>query len=324
MFTLFYFSRNNERWCTMKRMTEKAIASHMKTVDSRRRILETGVESVAKGFTSALFVYGPGGLGKSHLLTMMLDNIVDKGWRHHTAHSTPKALFLSILQSPDAIHLYEDCEKMLKTDLSASILRAACGSPNERVRRVTYETNNEDLKFEFRGGIIIATNQNLSRTNGPLAAVASRFRPILWDMTLEERIACIVTMSRAEHRKGNVALTAKECEAVAWKLIDMTCQSTSKVDLDLRLFAEHALPAYAQSKQDPTMKWEDLMQAKLMGIATTVQETQEERTRKMQQLAQKIASEGGTGKERIEKWKAMTGLGQAIYFRHLKASKGKK
>jgi hypothetical protein len=305
----------------MKRMTEKQIAAHMKTIDARREILEKGVQSVAQGFTSALFVYGPGGLGKSHLLTTMLDSIADKGWRHHTAHSTPKALFLAMLQSADSIHLYEDCEKMLKTDLSASILRAACGSPNDRVRRVTYETNTEDLKFNFSGGIIIATNQNLSRTNGPLAAVASRFRPILWDMTLEERIACIVTMSRKDHVKGKVAMTAAECEKVAWELIDMTCESSSKVDLDLRLFAEHALPAYAQSKIDSKMKWKDLLQAKLMGIATTVEETQEERTRSMQQLAQKIASEGGTGKERIAKWKALTGLGQAIYFRHLKSGK---
>lgn len=305
----------------MKRMTEKQIASHMKVIDNRRRILETGVEQVARGFTSALFVWGPGGLGKSHLLTQMLTNIVDKGWRHHTAHSTPKALFLSLLQSPDAIHLYEDCEKMLKTDLSASILRAACGSPNDRVRRVTYETNNEDLKFDFRGGIIIATNQNLSRSNGPLAAVASRFRPILWDLTLEERIACIVTMSRAEHTKGKVVMTPKECEKVAWELIDMTCDSSSKVDLDLRLFAEHALPAFAQSKIDPTMNWKDLLQAKLMGIATTVDQTQEERTRTLKQLAEKINAEQCTGKEKIAKWKEVTGLGQAIYYRHLKASK---
>src|SRR5258708_21035882 len=253
----------------MKRMSEKSLAANMKTIESRRNILEKGVESVAKGFTSALFVYGPGGLGKSHLLTMMLKNLTDKGWRHHTAHSTPKALFLALLQSPSSIHLYEDCEKMLKTDLSASILRAACGAPNDAKRRVTYETNNEDLKFDFTGGIVIASNQNLARTNGPLAAVASRFRPILWDMTVEERIACIVTMSRQEHVKGGVTISAKMAEMVAWTLVDMTCDSSSKVDLDLRLFAEHALPAYAQSIKDPIMKWKDLLQAKLMGVAIT-------------------------------------------------------
>lgn len=305
----------------MKRMSERLIEANMKTIESRRRSLEMGVEQVTKGFTSALFVYGPGGLGKSHLLTTMLSSIVDKGWRHHTAHSTPLAVFLALLESPSSVHLYEDCEKMLKTDLTASILRAACGAPNDRVRRVTYETNNKDLKIDFTGGIIIATNQNLSRTNGPLAAVASRFRPILWDMTLEERIACIVSISRNEHTKGKVTLTPAECEKVAWELIDMATKSDSKVDLDLRLFSEHALPAYAQSKIDPRMNWKELMHAKLMGIATTMEETQEQRTRTLQQLAQKIDLEGGTGKDKIAKWKQMTNLGQAIYYRHLRSSK---
>lgn len=305
----------------MKRMTEKQIESHVKTVEGRKRILEDGITAVASGFTSGMFVYGPGGLGKSHLLTQMLDNICDKGWRHHTSHSTPKALFLALLQSPDAIHLYEDCELMLKTQLTASILRAACGSPNDRARRVTYETASEDMKFDFRGGIIIATNQNLARLNGPLQAVASRFRPILWDMTLEERIAMIVTISRNPHKRGTVELTAKECEKVAWELIEETCDSSSKVDLDLRLFTEHALPAFAQAKIDPTMDWKALIRAKLMGIAQSTEETQADKTRRLEQLAQKIASEGGTTKEKIAKWRKLTELGQAIYYRHLKSAK---
>lgn len=308
----------------MKRMTEKQIAANMKTIDSRRAMLEKGVESVTGGFTSALFVYGPGGLGKSHLLKEMLKNISDKGWQHHTGHSTPKALFLALLQSPDSIHLYEDCEPMLKVALTASILRAACGAPNDSARRVTYEVQGEDLKFDFRGGIVMATNSNLARGNGPLQAVASRFRPIAWDMTLEERIACIVTISRKDHTKGGVRITSKEAEKVAWTLIDMTCDSSSKVDLDLRLYTEHALPAYAQSLRDPSMKWQDLMQAKLMGVAITTEETQVEKTRRLEQLVQKIDSEGGTMKEKIAKWAKMTELGKAIYYRHLKSVKRRK
>jgi len=302
----------------MKRMSENEIAKQMKLIDKRREILENGVQSVVKGFSSALFVWGPAGLGKSHLLTVMLDGIAGNGWRHHTAHSTPKAMFMSLLQEPAAIHLYEDCEKILKTDLSASILRAACGAPNERVRWITYETANEVLRVAFTGGIIIATNQNLSRQNGPLQGVASRFRPIRWDMTLQERIASILTIAKKPCVRGGISLTAKECLKVADALIEMCSDSTSPLDLDLRLFTEHALPAFAQSKQSPSMRWQDLMQAKLLGVATTVEDSQVERSRKLQQLAQKIDAEGGTSKEKVAKWKDLSGLGQAIYFRHLK------
>lgn len=308
----------------MKRMDDKQVAKHMLAIDARRKILMEGVESVCKGFTTALFVYGPGGLGKSHVLREMLEGIKDKAWRHHTAHSTPKALFESLWRDDSAVHLYEDCEKMLKTDLSASILRAACGAPDQRERRITYETAKENLKIVFTGGIIFATNENLSRTNGPMQAVASRFRPIKWDMTLEERIACILTIAKRPTERNGVKLDAKECTKVANELVDMTADSTGTVDLDLRLFCEHALPAYAQSKQNPAMKWKDLMQAKLLGCATTMEDTQHERTRKLQQLAQKIDLEGGTAKEKVAKWVKETELGQAIYYRHLKAGKGPK
>ena len=308
----------------MKQMSAKEIAKYQSSIESRRKIVMNGVESVCKGFSTALFVWGPGGLGKSHVLRECLEGMNGAAWRHHTAHSTPKALFLALLNDPTAIHLYEDCEKILKTDLSASILRAACGAPDQRERLITYETNSESLKVKFTGGIIFATNENLSRTNGPMQAVASRFRPIKWDMTLEERIACILTIAKKDCVRNGVVITSKEAVRVAKELVEMTSDSSSRVDLDLRLFCEHALPAYAQSKQNPGMSWQDLLQAKLSGVAVTNEDSQQERTRKLQQLAQKIHAEGGSTKEKIAKWKELTELGQAIYYRHLRDGKSAK
>lgn len=305
----------------MHKMTAKQQKQLLDAIEKRRAIMENAVSSVSKGFTSALFVWGPPGLGKSHLLTVMLDGIAGPGWRHHTAHSTPKALFMSLCEEPNAIHLYEDCEKLLKTDLSASILRAACGAPNERERWITYETANERLRVKFTGGIVIATNSNLSRVNGPLQGVASRFRPIKWDMTLEERIASIYQIAERACVRGRVPLSVKECRKVADELVEMVTDTKSAFDLDLRLYTEHALPAYAQSKDSPEMNWKDLLQAKLLGVATTMEDTQLERTRRLQQLAQKIALEGGTTKQKLAKWKDLTGLAKSIYYRHLKSTK---
>jgi hypothetical protein len=305
----------------MKTMTTQAAKKHLDAVTKRRATLEDAVLSVVKGFSPALFVWGAPGLGKSHLLTTMLDGIAGAGWKHHTAHSTPKALFMSLMSDPHAVHLFEDCEKMLKTDLCASILRAACGAPNERVRKITYETANERHNVSFYGGVIIATNANLSRVNGPLQGVASRFRPIRWEMSLPERIATIMQLAERPYTKMGVEVTKKECKKVATRLVEMVTDARSDLDLDLRLFTEHALPAYAQAKSTPGMKWEDLLLAKLHGVATTVDETQETRTRHLCQLAQKIDLEGGNTKQKVAKWKQLTELGQAMYFRHLKTGK---
>jgi hypothetical protein len=305
----------------MKPMSAKQQQSLLAAVAKRRAIFQSAVISVVKGFTSALFVWGGPGLGKSHLLTTILDGVAGTGWRHHTAHSTPKALFMTLMEEPYAIHLFEDCEKLLKTDLSASILRAACGAPQERVRMISYETANETLRVKFYGGIVIATNANLSRVNGPLQGVASRFRPIRWEMTLQERIATILQLAEMPYRKGGVELSKKETKKVALRLIEMVSDARSDLSLDLRLYMEHALPAFAQAKANPGMSWEDLLLAKLTGVAQTNEDSQLERTRKLQQLAQKIDIEGGTSKHKVARWKELTELGQAIYFRHLRAAK---
>jgi hypothetical protein len=302
-------------------MSQKQQEKILKGLEERRKILEDAVVAVVRGFSPALFVWGAPGLGKSHLLTTMLEALADNGWRHHTGHSTPKGLFLSLYESPHAIHLYEDCEQVLKTDMTASILRAACGAPNQRERLITYKTAHEDLRCHFFGGVIIATNANLSRTNGPMQGVSSRFRPIRWDMTYEERIAMILRLSEREYSKMGVVLTKKECRKVALRLIEICASSDSDRQLDLRLYTEHALPAYAQAKESPSMKWEDLLNAKLSGVANTMQGGQEERTRALQQLAQKIDLEGGNGKEKIEKWKRLSECGPAMYYRHLKGGR---
>ena len=308
----------------MLRFNEKQIAENLDRINKRKAILESAVQSVVTGFSPAMFLWGPPGLGKSHVLTTLLDGLAAKGWIHHTAYSTPKALMLSIAESPTAIHVFEDCERMLKTDLSASILRAACGAPADRVRYVTWETANERFKIKFLGSVVIVTNQNLAKLSGPMQGVASRFRPIKWDMTLEERCSIILDLGKRSATKGGMALTPKECTKVAKRLIEMVSESQLEFDLDIRLFTEHALPAFAQAKAHPGLNWEDLMMAKLMGSAQTVEETQQDRTRRLEQLAQAIDLEGGNTKSKIAKWKSLTELGQAIYYRHLRNARKQK
>ena len=146
-------------------------------MEERLKLLCDQVAAVAQGYTNAMFLYGPGGLGKTHHVTTQLEALCGKSWRHHTAYSTPKALMMALTEYPDSVHLFEDCERLYKTDVAASLLRAACGSPKQKDRWVTYETAHETLRILFRGGLVIVSNENISRTKGPLAAVASRFRP---------------------------------------------------------------------------------------------------------------------------------------------------
>lgn len=49
---------------------------------------------------------------------------------------------------------------------------------------------------------MIVSNENLSKTKGPLAAVASRFGSIQWSLTAEERIAKILKIPEAGWTRG--------------------------------------------------------------------------------------------------------------------------
>jgi hypothetical protein len=295
----------------------------MAGIVKRRDIIKTQITMVAAGYTNALFVYGPAGLGKTHLITDVLEACFNKAYQHHTAYSTPKALMMTIAGYPSQVHLFEDCEKLYKTDIASSILRAACGSPKQKDRLVTYETAHELLRVKFSGGIIIVSNEDISRSKGPLMAVASRFRPIKWDLTIEERIACILEISKSGWQKGVYVMNPAECRKVAVFLVEQMTQGDIVVPVDLRTFTEHALPTYCQFR-DSKVKgegWKDIIVSKLAGQVLQM-EKRDQRGTRLETLALMIDSNKKmTRKQRMEKWRQETGLGQAIFYRHLKRAK---
>jgi hypothetical protein len=299
-----------------------ALAKCLAALAKRERVLIAQVEAVCQGYTTAVFVHGPGGLGKTHMVTTTLEAMVGKTWRHHTAYTTPKALMMAIAEYPEAIHLFEDCEKMYKTDVSSSILRAACGSVKQRDRMVTYETAHEKYQVRFTGGVIIVSNEDLSRTKGPLAAVASRFKPVKWDLTVQERIARILQIAGLGWCKGAAIVSPCECLKVAKYLIQEMLQGETSQPVDIRTYVEHALPAFLQWREGrTTVDWKDIIRSKLQGVIQT-EEKRGSRNDRLAGLALALAADPKLDrKAKMKRWTEETGLGQAIYYRHLKAAK---
>lgn len=300
----------------MRLPSAKQMQSLLAKVEERRNVLEQSVNSICQGFTPAMFLYGPPGLGKSHLIRSMLDAVLGNSWVLHTAYATPKALVLALAEQPTAIHVFEDCEKMLKTDLTASILRAACGAPQDRDRWITYETANEKLRFKITGGVIIMTNENLSRKNGPMQGVASRFRPITWSMTPDEVLAVILNIAERGFTIGGVKISPKEAKGVALNLLEMLSSEDLPIALDIRLYTEHALPAYAFAKATNNKDWQALLAAKLTGSVKGVGERQDERTDRLKKIALQIERTNLKGGEKLKRWRELTGLGKSIYYRY--------
>jgi len=305
-------------------MAEAKRAKLIDGIQEKARLLETAIASVVAGYNHAAFIWGSPGLGKSHLIKKMMNSLAEQSWQHHTSFATPKGLMIALAKFPQEIHVFEDCEVMLKTEKSAGLLRAACGAPNGGERWVTYETAHENYRLHFQGGVIIASNANLSRQSGPMQGVASRFRPIKWELTQDEVVATILTIAQAGWTRNGIAVTPKECKEVALYLVDLVSDGQIETGLDIRLYVEHALPTYLYCRAEAKGEWKDVMRSKMLGTASTYAEGQAQRTRRLEDLALSIHREGGTIKDRSRRWKDSTQLGIAIYYRHLKAAKGRR
>lgn len=307
-------------------MQKKNHKENLDSVEQKRRILDSSVGSVCSGYSPCLFIWGPPGHGKTYHLTACLkQHLLQSQWKWHHGHTTPKGLFLSLATDPDAVHVFDDCETLLKTELSAGILRAACGMGDNGDRIVTYESRNEKYRVTVSGAVVILSNADLSRSSGPMQAVASRFRPIKWELSRDELVATIMLMAgKGWNQQGRTATAAEALNVAKW-LIEATADKSCQCPLDLRLYTEHAMPAYLWCRDHaPDRDWHDSVRSKIEGTAKTENEGQSERTHRLEQIALLINEDAEkTHDEKITDWKERTGLGHAIYYRHLRNAKKK-
>ena len=167
------------------------------------------VRSVVNGTHKNAILQGPPGLGKSHVVTKVLqeegklekqDYFVVKG------HITPTSLFvlLGLLRNKGQVLVLDDCDDVFKTELGFNLIKAALDPDN---RTVSYQSQRMPLingkpvgDFVYDGTLIICTNQDprrlkMSRAAQHMAAVLSRaiLWPLKWD-TPERKFAQIYNM----------------------------------------------------------------------------------------------------------------------------------
>jgi len=282
-------------------------------------VVHARVDEVVSGDVSSFFLYGPGGQGKSYEVIDALDkNPGVAKWRHWNSRMTARALVDNLRLYPDKIHLFEDMESLYKDRTSAGILCSACASIKGQPRRVNYTTAMDSINFEFKGGVIIISNENLSG-NAVLGAVASRMRPLLWRLQSAEIEAIIrnAAMRGATHR-GH-AITPEECLEVADFVI--TRMHSGQHRIDLRTYFDHALPSYWYCKRssDHKLDWQDLVDSKIQG--EPVIENRQHRIDREREIAAECYRDGATTAERLNHWKERTGHAKQAFYDRIKEAK---
>ena len=292
-------------------------ADPLQRVQSLSQIIAARVDEVVSGDIPSFFLHGPGGHGKSHAVTEQLNKMPGPGkWLHWNNRMTGRAMVEQLSLFRHSIHVFEDMEEVFRDKTSAGILRSACASVRGRPRQITYTTMLVSFDFVFEGGVIIISNEDLSR-NGVLGAVASRMRPLQWLLRPDEIVAIIRDAAAKGHTHRGHLISAAECQEVAAFVIAE--MQSGKVDL--RTYFDHALPSYWhwQHADAPVVHWTDVVKSKIVG--EPVVEKRHDRVEREQAIACECYRDGDSTDARLDLWKTRTGWSKQAFYNRLKEAK---
>ena len=184
-------------------------------LEHQQEVLRHYVRMLAEGHSHGLFVFGPGGNGKS---TVVSETLTEAGSNLATlnSHITALGLFQALwAYRSDHVLLVEDCEHSFSSPAILGLFRSAlCGVGDKRI--VTYTTS-KDLgfppSFEFRSRIVFCAN-DIPRTPAFKAMVS---RCLVYQ--LEPSNDDIIEQFRKESEKGfrhsnGVELSAETCHGI--------------------------------------------------------------------------------------------------------------
>lgn len=157
-------------------------------IDERFEFIGIISELVGSLHVNSLCVTGQGGLGKSFSVMQALSKVMDKVIVTK-GHTSARALFDQLGAYPDAIHVFDDCDVVLRDREAINVLKSAVDTGNRQVSWNTF--GGEAAPFEFRGSCIFISNMKLNEVPQP---ILSRSLFVDVAMTTAEKIQRIRTI----------------------------------------------------------------------------------------------------------------------------------
>lgn len=211
---------------------------------------EEFITDITTGVHRSALVFGPPGMGKTHLIEAGLkraDKRIGEDYLIARSHITPRQLYamLYCMRQEGQYVIVDDCDAVMTSEDGLNVLKAATDST---FRTVGWATSKSGVKlptgeevpdeYEFNGGVIIATNvQQSTRGKAAQHFAALRSRSVTWQMNYdskEEQFAYIFHLIVDKNY-----LDASEETALTWaqkiELIKFIMSNLSIADrLDLR------------------------------------------------------------------------------------------
>ncbi len=287
----------------------------------KQQLVLDRVVGVARQYITGLIITGRGGIGKSWLVTKELERL-GIPYVLHNSHVTARGLLDELKAHPDAIHIIEDAEQLIRNLVALGILRSAtwpgCRGRSGRLERlITWRTHRESLEVVFTGNIILISNRELGKLP-EMQALATRVPHIEFTVSDAEVAALMRSIALLGHRIGDAVLGPEECLEVAEFIIAESVQLSRP--LDVRMLVNGFADRLQAEDGEAGCSWRDLVRSTLLGkpdIADDVESAGVRAQTNARELA--IAREIGDldPHERLAVWTEKTGKSRAALYRTL-------
>lgn len=276
-------------------------------LEERQALLAHHVRMVARKVTNGLFVVGPGGLGKSRVISQTLteEGVVPVVLN---SHCTPLGLYTTMHQHrKDAVLWLDDADAVYVNLPILGLLRSALWGQGERI--VTYTSSQLQgvpSSFEFTSRIICTANV-VPKRNEPFRAVLSRVD--VFELTASNED--VLQLMRAMCEKGFDNLPAATCREV----VEYIARVGGTRQLSMRLY-ESSLKKVQYAVQTGT-DWQDLVRSQLdqLGQPEGVLRPLDSKAHDLKSMAIAVERHPDSVKLQQEVWQDMTAKSRASFFR---------
>lgn len=246
----------------------------LENLEAKLQLVRDRTTSVAMGYTTGMFIFGDGGVGKSYTVLQELRRL-KANFKVFNSRMTGRGLYNALEQYPDAIHVLEDMEQVTRDRGAQGVLRSALwgqrrdGDKGPMERPVTWTTFRMEHSFIFTGGIIMISNRPLDDIP-ELNAVKTRIAVVhlqASDPELRALMRCVAARG-FEHEGKRV--TPPECLEICEFIIEQSLSLHRA--LDMRLLVNSFEDYLQWQESDAGCHWRDLVAARLRERPTWFQE----------------------------------------------------
>ena len=238
---------------------------HLQAYESKLQLVRDYVRGVALGFSNGFFLFGTGGIAKSYTVLGELQRLsVD--FKLFNSRMSGRGLFDALGEYPNAVHVLEDMERIVKDKDGQGIIRSACwgqkGDDGRQKRTITWATARGVESIVFQGGLIMLSNRPLDDLP-ELKAIKTRISHLHLEVPDQEIAAQMRRLAKQGYRHGEQEMTPDECETICDFVV---LESQSKLcHLDMRLL-DNAFRDYLQWREGHSAThWQTLVATRLDG-----------------------------------------------------------